>query len=65
MSIKEKQLEQSALGLKGLTPNRREGADAGTTKVHVKGIPATVDINHSVHDLDGLTPKKYQDNLPK
>ena len=64
MSIKEKQLENSILGLKGLTPNPREGAKQ-TSTIHVKGAPPVVHPGHSKFDFDGLKPQQYLNNLPK
>jgi hypothetical protein len=58
MGILKNQLEQSKLGLNGVTPPKRQAAD-----IHVKGTSQPAE--HSVYDLDGATPKKYTDNKPE
>jgi len=63
MGILKNQL-QSNLGLKGSTPDTREGA-LSTSQIHAQGTPAELKADHSVHDLDGKTPEKYLDNKPE
>jgi len=54
----------SSFSLKGLTPSTREGA-LPTSQLHAQGeTTSTIKPDHSVHDLDGLTPSKYLDNKP-
>lgn len=54
----------SRLGLKGVTPETREGA-LTTSQLHAQGAaPTSVKPDHSIHDLDGATPDKYLDNPP-
>ena len=56
---------QSNLGLKGETPDPRAGA-LSTSQLHAQGnAPSSLKADHSVHDLDGLTPEKYLDNKPE
>lgn len=64
MGIFKNQL-QSNLGLKGATPDTREGA-LKTSQIHAQGnAPAELKSDHSIHDLDGITPEKYLDNKPE
>lgn len=64
MGILKNQLTQSKHSLKGATPATREGALPGS-QLHAQGKPTVMKAEHSVHDLDGLTPSKYTDNLPE
>lgn len=59
MGILTSQLEGSKLGLKGKTPNTRQGAQ-NTSTIHSQDALAA-----SVLDLDGNQPAKYTDNLPE
>lgn len=59
MGILSKQLPESKLGLKGQTPSQRAGA-LNTSTLHIKDS-----LEASKLDLDGTTPSKYSDNLPK
>lgn len=52
-------LPNSSLGLKGKTPATRPGA-LQSSKIHNPDS-----FEPSRLDLDGSTPKKYTDNLPK
>ena len=65
-SILNDQLEQSVLGLKGLTPNQRPGANRNSTLHNLSSINNNPEITRpaSNYDLDGLTPDKYLDNPP-
>ena len=63
MGILKNQL-QSNLGLKGQRPDTREGA-LGTSQLHAQGTPSELKPDHSINDLDGLTPDKYLDNKPE
>jgi len=60
------QLKQSTLGLKGSTPNQREGAKGSSTLHNQSSINNKPEITKapSSLDLDGLTPDKYLDNPP-
>ena len=59
MGLKDK-LGSSVLGLAGLTPEKRAGA-IPESELHAQGAaPSKVKGEHSVFDLDGLTPDKYQ-----
>ena len=50
----------SALGLSGLTPENRPGASS-ESQLHAQGSkPTIMKGEHSVFDLDGATPEKYQ-----
>ena len=54
----------SQLGLKGTTPNPREGA-LSTSQLHAQGAaPSKMKAEHSIYDLDGQTQDKYLDNPP-
>jgi hypothetical protein len=59
MGILSTQLPGSKLGLKGQTPSQRAGA-VNTSTIHSKNS-----LEVSKLDLDGTTPSKYSDNLPK
>jgi len=52
-------LVDSVFGLKGTTPKVGPRASANST------THAPIDGAHSKFDLDGATPVKYSDNLPK
>ena len=56
-----KNIGSSILGLKGETPSTREGA-IPESQLHAQEPfpPGNVKQEHSVHDLNGLSPKKYQ-----
>ena len=60
------QLKQSTLGLKGLTPDQREGAKGSSTLHNQSSITNKPEINNTSSNLDlgGLTPNKYLDNTP-
>lgn len=59
------QLTGTRLGLKGVTPATRENA-LPTSQLHAQGAaPASIQPDHSIYDLDGLTPEKYSNNLPE
>ena len=59
MGLLEK-IGSSILGLKGETPSTRDGA-IPESQLHAQGVnPSKVKQEHSVHDLNGLTPGKYQ-----
>ena len=66
MGIKSKFLDNpSDHSLKGITPPTREGA-LNTSQLHAQGVDPnrTMKPDHSVHDLDGLTPtSKYYDRI--
>tara|TARA_B100000524_G_scaffold312503_1_gene189470 strand:- start:123 stop:320 length:198 start_codon:yes stop_codon:yes gene_type:complete len=50
----------SSLGFSGLTPEERAGANI-KSQLHAQGeTPAQLKGEHSVFDLDGVTPEKYQ-----
>jgi len=50
----------SSLGLSGTTPEKIAGANI-KSQLHAQGeTPAQVKGEHSVFDLDGSTPEKYQ-----
>lgn len=62
---------QSVLGLKGVTPELREGATQ-QSKLHVEDPKPGVQgdeifsKDHSVYDLDGKVPSyNYRDNAPE
>lgn len=59
MGILTNQLQSSKLGLKGTTPATRSGA-LPTSTIHSQDALAV-----STLDLDGNTPSKYTDSLPK
>lgn len=65
MGILKNQLQGSNLGFKGNTPAKRAGA-LPTSNLHAvnKGQASSLAFD-SEHDLDGLTPKKYLDNIPQ
>jgi len=66
MSILQNQLK-STLGLKGETQKARTGSVPGSTLHNtssLNGIPV-IARPPSELDLNGKTPKKYTDNLPK
>ena len=56
-----KNIGSSILGLKGETPSTREGANP-KSELHAQEPypPGNMKQEHSVHDLNGLSPKKYQ-----
>ena len=60
------QLSNSRLGLKGATPEKREGA-LDTSQLHAQEVnPTIMKAGHSVHDLDGKVPSSnYRDNAPE
>jgi hypothetical protein len=59
------QLTGTRLGFKGVTPATREDA-LTTSQLHAQGAaPASIKPDHSIYDLDGLTPEKYSNNLPE
>ena len=60
-------LPGSDLGLKGLTPKQREGANPNSTLHNTSSINDTPDITQkpSNLDLDGKRPTAYMDNPPK
>lgn len=60
-------LPKSNLGLKGGTPNKVPSANPASTLHNQSSINDKPDIEQSPSklDLDGTTPKKYSDNLPK
>jgi len=66
MAIKTKFLNNPSIhSLKGETPATREGA-LKTSQLHAQGVDPnrTMKPDHSVHDLDGLTPtSKYYDRV--
>ena len=51
-----KNIGSSILGLKGETPSIRDGANPKSEPYP----PGNMKQEHSVHDLNGLSPKKYQ-----
>jgi hypothetical protein len=59
MAILSTQLQGSKLSLKGNTPKKRDGA-LDTSTVHSVNSLAVSKL-----DLDGTTPPKYLDSLPK
>ena len=59
MGILKNQLVQSLLGLKGVTPAQRAGANP-SSKIHNLNS-----LKKSVLDLDATTPSKYSDNKPE
>lgn len=66
MGIKSKFLDNPSIhSLNGDTPATREGA-LKTSQLHAQGVDPnrTMKADHSVHDLDGLTPSvKYIDKI--
>lgn len=60
------QLSSSRLGLKGATPEIREGA-LDTSQLHAQEIdPTIMKAEHSVHDLNGkVPPSNYRANAPE
>ena len=60
-------LPDSLLGLKGLTPKQREGANPKSTLHNTSSINDTPDIAQAPSnlDLDGKRPTAYMDNPPK
>jgi hypothetical protein len=59
MGILSNQLQSTKLGLKGVTPPTRPGA-LPTSTIHSQDALVV-----STLDLDGNTPSKYTDSLPK
>lgn len=65
MGILKNQLTGTNLGLKGVTPEKRAGA-LPSSELHAQGTaPSVIKADHSVYDLDGVTPAKYLDNAPE
>lgn len=66
MGIKSKFLDNPSIhSLNGDTPATREGA-LKTSQLHAQGVDPnrTMKADHSVHDLDGLTPEvNYTDRI--
>ena len=58
MAILKNQIN-SSLGLKGTTPPVRENA-LSTSELHFKSKPKSQTAEHSTLDLDGKTPKSYE-----
>ena len=52
---------KEGLSIKGKTPATREGA-LSTSQIHAQGAGAEYSTltKHSIHDLDGKTPKSYE-----
>ena len=67
MGILNTQLTGTALGLKGVTPPNRAGANPNSTLHNQSSINNNPAIEQSPSDLDldGVTPPKYSDNLPE
>lgn len=67
MGILNTQLTGTALGLKGVTPPTRPGANPNSTLHNQSSINNNPVIDQSPSDLDlnGVTPSKYSDNLPE
>jgi hypothetical protein len=67
MGILNNQLTGTALGLKGVTPPTRPGANPNSTlhfQSSINNIPE-IEQSPSKLDLDGVTPPRYSDNLPE
>jgi len=63
--IKDNQLPNSLLGLKGATPASRPGSSP-LSQLHAQGTnPSVMKPEHSVFDLDGADQPKYLDNPPE
>lgn len=60
-------LSNSDLGKKGQTPEKRAGASNESTLHYQSSINGNPRINRPISslDLDGKTPEKYTDNLPR
>lgn len=67
MGILKNQLIQSILGLKGQKPDTRQGALRGSTLHYQSSINNNPSIGQAPSnlDLDGKSPSKYTDNLPR
>lgn len=61
-------IQKMRLGLKGITPSIISQSLPSSTMhntTSINGRPALKGIKPSRLDLDGITPKKYTDNLPR
>ena len=67
MGILNTQLTGTALGLKGVTPPNRDGANPNSTLHNQSSINNNPVIDQSPSDLDlnGITPPKYSHTLPE
>ena len=67
MGILKDQLPESELGLKGITPAQRPGANQASTLHYESSINDRPDITQrpSDLDLDGTRPAAYMDNPPQ
>ena len=66
MGIKTSSEEKpTQISRRGVTPPSLPGSSP-TSQLHAQGTATpTVNPNASIHDLDGLTPSQYINNLPQ
>jgi len=66
MSILNNQTFNTVLGLRDTQPLSKGGRDIAS-QTHIKGAGSDISLpsKSSTLDLDGQTPSKYTDNLPK